>query len=153
MRDGDRRWRDEWAIRALACRYAQAFDENRGDLLASIFTPDGVLTAPNSSFRGTEALRGAPAIVASRYLRTFHAVLNQTVEFDGETAAVTTYGIARHLLPAEGVGYFCREMTLRYADDCVCVASAWLFSSRRLLLDWTQDYPVEPGPSALGRGV
>lgn len=140
-------------IRGIACRYAQAFDENRGDVLASIFTPDGVLEAPNGSFIGTEALHNAPAIVAARYLRTFHAVLNQTVQFDGESAAVTTYGIARHLLAAEGGGHFCREMTVRYADDCVRTEAGWLFSSRRLLLDWTHNYPVEPGPFALGRGV
>ena len=138
------RHRDEADIRRLACRYAQAFDSNDGDLLAAIFIPDGAIEAPNGRFVGSEALRGAPAIVASRYLRTFHAVLNQTIEIDGDRASALTYGIARHLLAADGGGFFCREMTLRYADDCVRTDAGWRLARRRLLLDWTHEYPVTP---------
>lgn len=138
------RWQDEAAIRRLACRYAQAFDTNDGELLAAIFTPDGSIEAPNGRFVGTEGLRGGPAMVAARYLKTFHTVLNQTIDFDGDRATATTYCIARHLLPADGGGHFCREMTIRYADECVRTDAGWLFARRRLLLDWTHEYPVEP---------
>lgn len=140
--------RDEADIRRLACRYAQAFDSNDGELLAAIFTADGAIEAPNGRFTGSEALRGAPAIVAGRYLRTFHAVLNQTVEIDGDRATALTYGIARHLLAADGGGFFCREMTLRYADDCLRTDAGWRLARRRLLLDWTHEYPVTPAPDA-----
>jgi hypothetical protein len=136
--------RDEADIRRLACRYAQAFDSADGDLLASLFTADGAIEAPGGRFVGSEALRGAPAIVAARYLRTFHAVLNQTMAIDGDRASVLTYGIARHLLAADDGGHFCREMTLRYADDCLRTAAGWRLQRRRLLLDWTQEYPVTP---------
>ncbi|MDO9490027.1 MAG: nuclear transport factor 2 family protein [Sphingomonadaceae bacterium] len=142
------RVRDGADIRRLACRYAQAFDENDGELLASLFTADGAIEAPNGRFVGSEALRGAPAIVAARYLKTFHAVLNQTVEIDGDRATALTYGIARHLLAADGDGFFCREMTLRYADDCLRTGAGWRLTRRRLLLDWTHEYPVTPAPDA-----
>lgn len=136
---------DEAALRRLAYLYAQAFDGNDGELLAAIFTPDGRIEAPNGRFEGEAALRGAPAIVAGRYLRTFHAVLNQLCEVAGDRAAAVTYGIARHLLPAPGGGFFCREMTLRYVDDCVRTADGWRFARRQLRLDWQHDYAVDPG--------
>lgn len=136
--------RDEADLRRLSCRYAQAFDTNDGDLLVSLFTADGAIEAPGGRFVGSEALRGAPAIVAARYLRTFHAVLNQNVAIAGDRASVITYGIARHLLAAGDGSHFCREMTLRYADDCVRTAAGWRLARRRLLLDWTHEYPVTP---------
>lgn len=135
---------DEAAIYRLSCHYAEAFDENDGDLLASLFTPDGTIEAPNGQFAGTEALRSAPAIVAARYLKTFHLVANQTVELAGDRANGTTYGVARHLLKDDRGASFCREMTLRYADAYVRNAGQWYFETRRLLLEWVHEYPVQP---------
>ena len=70
-------------------------------------------------------------------------MLNQTADIAGDRAAATTYCIARHLLAAGDGGFICREMTLRYDDSFVRTPGGWLFARRRLLLDWTHDYPVE----------
>lgn len=136
---------DEAAIARLSSAYARAFDDNNGPLLASLFTPDGAIEAPNGRFAGAEALLGAPAIVAGRYLKTFHAVFNQTIDLAGDEATGTTYGIARHLLRDANGGHFCREMTLRYVDRYARLVGGWRFARRRLLLDWTHEYPVHLG--------
>jgi hypothetical protein len=136
---------DEMAIRALAYRYAEAIDTNRGDLLAELFTADGAIEAPNGRFAGHEALRQLPVAMQQRYRKTFHAVLNQTTAIDGDQASATTYCIARHLLPAPAENALCYEMTLRYADRLMRDAQGWRFVHRLLMVDWTHVYQVNPG--------
>jgi uncharacterized protein (TIGR02246 family) len=133
---------DERALRRLAERYAQAVDQNDGDSFAKLFTADGVLDSPTGRHVGHDSIRRIPGMVRSRYLKTFHAVLNQLPTLSGDDVTAETYCIARHLL-ADAEGTRCYEMTLRYQDVFVRADGEWRFASRRLVVDWTQTYPVQ----------
>ena len=136
---------DEWAIRKLACQYAEAVDGGDGAALAALFTEDGALESPRGRLTGSAALAGVPAGVRERYRKTFHAVLNQVATVDGDRATAMTYGIARHLLDAPAGNSFCYEMTIRYADTLVRSPAGWRFQQRVLHVDWTHVYQINPG--------
>ena len=61
-----------------------------------------------------------------------------------QQASAETYCVANHLYEAEGVT---RKLDwgIRYRDRFVCEDGLWRISSRELLLDWSQDLPVQAG--------
>lgn len=135
------------ALRRLSERYAYAVDIGDGDMLAALFTPDGVVDAPRGRFEGIEQLRGIPAMVAKRYLKTFHAVLNQVLEPVEGGAEGETYCIARHYFRDPAGRYLCYEMTIRYQDRFARTADGWRLSRRELVIVGTHTYEAQEKPS------
>lgn len=130
---------NERSLRRLAEQYAYAVDHTDCDLMAKIFIDDGVLDSPAGRFEGRDAIKKVPEIVRSRYIQTFHAVLNQVSTIVGNDADAETYCIARHLLKGPANNTFCYEMTIRYQDKFVKTnGGVWLFNHRNLIVDWTQ---------------
>jgi hypothetical protein len=91
--------------------------------------------------KGTlEIERGIRAI--EQYEATQHCVHNQLVELRGDRASGETYCVARHLYTRAGVRRKL-DMGVRYQDEYVRRGGAWRIARRELVLDWTQDLPLE----------
>lgn len=133
----------EVALRRVSERYAYAVDTGDGDLLAQQFTADGAVIAPRGTFEGLAQLRGIPAMVASRYLKTFHAVLNQAVKPVEGGAEGETYCIARHYFRDPAGRYLCYEMTIRYQDRFVRTPDGWRLARRELVVVGTHTYEAQ----------
>jgi uncharacterized protein (TIGR02246 family) len=131
------------AVRQLAERYAVAVDRGDGALFAAQFTEDGVLVAPRGEFVGRERLATVPPMMKERYEGTFHAVLTQAVDFDGERADGETYCIARHFFHDRASQRLCYEMTIRYQDAFRLTGGRWLISRRELVTDAGRTFPVD----------
>jgi hypothetical protein len=129
------------ALYELVCRYAQAVDRRDWTQLEALFTPDASLKGPGFSMDGRAAIiAGMRAL--GQYSATQHHVHQQLVELDGPSAGAETYCVANHLYERDGVK---RKLDwgIRYQDRFVCEPDQWRFAQRILLLDWTQDLPVE----------
>jgi len=129
---------DEADFRRLAMTYARAVDRHDSDLFLTIFTPDAFIETPVSRWEGHARLKEIPARVAGLYQSTLHTVLNQTVAIQGDTAEGETYCIAYHLFRPEGETQRRYDMAIRYQDRFVRQDGRWLFSGRKLVVDWTQ---------------
>ncbi len=129
-------------FRDLAERYAFACDRRDADAFAGVFTTDGVLEAPRGRFTGHEELRGVIPMMEQLYRKTFHAVLGQQVDAEGDEARSETYCIARHYFEKNGEQR-CYEMTIRYQDRFRRDGPDWLFASRALIVDATHTFPVQ----------
>lgn len=131
------------ALRLVADRYAVAVDRGDAVLFAGQFTDDGVLVAPRGTFAGRDELATVPGMMKGLYRKTFHAVLTQVVEVDGDVAAGETYCIARHWYDAPDDQPFCYEMTVRYQDRFRREGGHWRLARRELVVDATHRFPLE----------
>lgn len=131
------------AIRRTADLYAVAVDRGDAELFADQFTPEGLLLAPRGRFETREALAGVPPMMKQLYERTFHAVLTQALNGDGDRAAGETYCVARHWFTDGSGQRSCFEMTIRYQDRFERRDGRWLIGKRELVVDATHTYPVD----------
>lgn len=131
------------AIRRTADLYAVAVDRGDAELFVTQFTPDGVLLAPRGRFETRDALAGVPPMMKQLYERTFHAVLTQALNGDGDRAAGETYCIARHWSTDSSGQRTCFEMTIRYQDRFERRDGRWLIATRGLVVDATHSYRVD----------
>lgn len=125
-------------------RYALAVDTRNPEMLAAIFTTDGVLGAQG----GAEILYAAPegwgqmiAAVEASFAQTLHNVFNQTFERDedGAVSGLTT-GIASHILPGDGGDLV--DFAMRYHDRYAEEDGNWKFRERRLEVVWVEERRV-----------
>lgn len=129
------------ALYELVCRYAQAVDQRDWAALARLFSPDAVLKGPGFSFDGVAAIvEGMHGL--GRFSLTQHHVHNHLAEVEEPEASAETYCVANHLYEAEGVT---RKLDwgIRYRDRFACRDGIWCITSRELLLDWSQDLPLQ----------
>jgi uncharacterized protein (TIGR02246 family) len=135
---------DEQALLHLANRYAQAVDRRDADALAALFTADGGIDRPGSSWRGHDQIRAIVVRLTTLYASTFHTVRNQAVTIDGDTAEGETYCVAMHMMPLDNGIQKRMDMGIRYQDRFVRENGAWLFAVRELIVDWveTTELPV-----------
>lgn len=131
------------ALRRVAERYAYAVDTGDGELLADQFTEAGVVVSPRGIFEGREQISGIPAMVAQRYLKTFHAVLNQMLKPVEGGADGETYCLARHYFRDPAGRYLCYEMTIRYRDSFARTSDGWRLSRRELVVVGTHTYEAQ----------
>lgn len=136
----------------LATAYARGVDGRDYELLRSIFTREARLAMvgrepgaePSMDVRGrknvVDAMRGI-----ERYPVTTHFVGRQHVEIDGQSASGETYCIAYHLHEADGqtLNYV---MSIRYQDRYAVEDGRWKFAERVLIVDWTDDRPLNQLP-------
>lgn len=135
------------ALRRVSERYAYAVDSGDGDLLAEQFVSDGVIVAPRGTFEGLEQIRGISAMLKQRYLKTFHAVLNQVVNPTEGGAEGETYCIARHYSRDPAGRYLCYEMTIRYLDRFARTSNGWRLARRELVVLGTHTYEAQETPN------
>ncbi|UGT43345.1 nuclear transport factor 2 family protein [Nocardia yamanashiensis] len=134
------------ALRELVERYAAYADRRRDTDLAGLFTEDGALVVEWGPEKPRTDVRGRANIAAAmrpldRYRATRHVVDNQLLTFDGDVVQGETYCTASHVYDTDD-GSRVFVMQIRYQDIFVRDGGDWLFRERRLLLDWTEDRPL-----------
>ncbi|KAL7909013.1 hypothetical protein GGI35DRAFT_493832 [Trichoderma velutinum] len=145
--------RDRIAIRKVIDRYAHCADRRLADEQMSLFTEDtnfvvylqGQGTEPSQVVRKRQDLRPVFEFLVG-YTHTTHFNGQSTIDIgpDGKTATGETYCIAYHLSEKNGqrqmyIASLRYEDTLTKGDD-----GTWLFSERKLYLDWSETRPSNP---------
>jgi hypothetical protein len=129
------------ALYELVCRYAQAVDQRDWAALSRLFTAEAKLMGPGFSFDGITAIvEGMNGL--GHYSRTQHHIHNHLAEVGDLEASAETYCVANHLYEAEGIN---RKLDwgIRYRDRFACIDGVWHITGRELLLDWSQDLPLQ----------
>lgn len=137
-------------IRALCCRYAQALDRRNLAQLRDLFTADAVLEGTSTTFTGIDEISKLVAMMGERYIATQHALHNQIVEIDGDTATAETYCTAQHVRKNAGGGTEIYVIGVRYRDRFRRVDGAWRFTRRTVIPDWEEIRPATATPSRHG---
>jgi hypothetical protein len=134
----DALFKDEWELRRLVLRYAQAMDRKQPEVLEQIFTDDAEIESLFRAQRGISEILGIPDMLKNMYASTMHTVHNHTVTVTGDTAEGETYCVAYHLKhPKEGK-HMRFDYGIKYQDKYRRVNGAWRFSKRYLHIEWTQ---------------
>jgi SnoaL-like protein len=143
----DQETRDRLALRRLVDGYAQAIDHRRPALLSELFWADcefivdhGMSGRPPLVYRGNNGLRTAFELV-ERYSGSMHAVAGQMVELAGATASGEVCGVAYEWY-SKGQESRMRTTGLRYLDVYQRKHQEWRFSSRRVIVQWVTDQPI-----------
>jgi len=137
------------AYRVMSEAFAHGADRGLGDVMAAVFTRDGILISPHGHANGREAIRAVPAMLAERFRATRHEVLNQTISSQEEEnlALGETYCNAYHLLPATSGGkQVVVVWRVRYQDQLRREYGTWYLAKREAVLDWIENIVAELPP-------
>jgi uncharacterized protein (TIGR02246 family) len=132
---------DRLALQELSARYARAVDRRDYAAFAALFAADGVLCGPGYAMKAHGEIEKGIRLI-EQYESTQHCVHQQLVEVRGDGATGETYCVARHVYTRDGVRRKL-DMGVRYQDEYRREHGAWRFVRRELVLDWTQDLPLE----------
>src|SRR6185503_10640419 len=137
---------DRLAIRELVEAYAHCADRRDAKGQMSLFTTDSHFVVymnakdptPSMDLHSREAL--APVFAdLNKYDATTHFVGQSTIlTLTGDRATGEAYCLAHHVTVAGGKRRL-MVASLRYLDTFVKVDKAWLFSERRLYVDWMEE--------------
>jgi hypothetical protein len=128
------RFAHEWALSKLPHLYAQAIDRRDRAALAELFTRDAVFVSNLEVVQPHAWIMALPESLQQRYFKTYHAVFNQTLTLDGETASGELYCIAHHMY-SEGDQVFSNDVRIRYQDRYrLGEDSRWRFTFRRVVV-------------------
>lgn len=120
---------DRLAIHDLIATYNRHLDDGRVDLLADLFTDDGVLTAMGKRAEGRPAIRamfGSPADPLPTRPTMSHQVSNTLAEIDGDLASAQSDLVVF----SRGDDGFRIMLVGRYHDMLRRTADGWRFSNR-----------------------
>jgi hypothetical protein len=136
---------DRLAIRELVEAYAYCADRRDAKGQMALFTPDTHFVVymnakdpkPSQELHSREAL--APVFAdLNQYAATMHFVGQSTIlTLTTDRATGQAYCLAHHLT-VEGSKRRLMIAALRYADTFSKEGGAWLFSERRLYVDWLE---------------
>lgn len=129
---------DEWALYKLAMLYSRAMDQNVPEIIDSIFTEDAVIETPSFTLRGRAEIRAMPPMIRQKYLSTTHAVHNQTVTITGDRAEGETGCVAYMMSQGPRGGEMMIQEGVRYQDKWVRQGGSWRFTSRRIVVDFSE---------------
>jgi SnoaL-like domain len=137
---------DRLAIRELVEAYAYCADQRDAAGQMALFTPDTHFVVymdaknptPSQELHSREAL--APVFAdLNKYQATMHFVGQSTIlSLSNNHATGLAYCLAHHLT-VEGSQRRLMIATLRYHDTFAKVDGAWLFTERRLYVDWIEE--------------
>jgi hypothetical protein len=137
---------DRLAIRELVGAYAHCADRRDAKGQMALFTQDTHFVVhmdakdpkPSQELNSRDAL--APVFAdLNRYAATMHFVGQSTVlSLSGDRATGEAYTLAHHLT-VDGGKRRLMIAALRYADAFAKTDGAWLFSERRLYVDWIEE--------------
>jgi ketosteroid isomerase-like protein len=140
---------DRLAIRELVEAYAHCADRRDAKGQMSLFTTDTHFVVymsakdptPSQELRTREAL--APVFAdLNKYDATTHFIGQSTIlTLTNERATGEAYCLAHHVT-VDGDKRRLMVASLRYLDTFVKIDGAWLFSERRLYVDWIDERPL-----------
>jgi ketosteroid isomerase-like protein len=139
---------DRVAIRELVDAYAHCADRGDCDGQMALFTEDtrfvvfmdAKASTPSQAITGRADLR--PVFENLRqYEATTHFNGQSTVALNGAAATGESYCLAHHVQVQDGRRSL-MVASIRYLDTFVRQAGRWLFSERRLMVDWLETRPL-----------
>lgn len=142
---------DRLAIRELIDAYAHCADRRDAEGQMALFTEDTRFLVfmeygsaePPRELHGRESL--APVFDAlNAYTVTMHFNGQSTIELDGDRATGESYCLAHHLTVGADGARTMMIASIRYLDQFVEQSGTWLFSERRLMVNWTETRPSTP---------
>ena len=129
---------DELAVRRTLYRFARAIDTRDWAAYRAVFTDEidldyssyrpgsvGRMRADEWVGRGVALFEGLDA--------TQHSLTNPLVDVDGDSAAITVYLVAEHVL---GDHWF--TIGGYYQDRLVRAGDGWLITGKKLVVTWTR---------------
>jgi hypothetical protein len=139
---------DRVAIRELIDAYAHCADRRDADGQMALFTADThfvVYMDARSSEPSMELHSRAELAPVfddlNRYVATTHFNGQSTVTISGAAATGESYCLAHHV-SLEGDEHTIMIASIRYEDTFTKSDETWLFSERRLYVDWTDTRPI-----------
>lgn len=142
---------DRLAIRELVDAYAHCADRRDAQGQMALFTEDTTFLVfmdygsdePTQTLRGRESL--APVFDnLNTYAVTMHFNGQSTIELNGDRANGESYCLAHHLSVADDGQRSMMTASIRYLDQFAKTDGRWLFSERRLMVNWTETRPSTP---------
>ena len=140
---------DRLAIRELVEAYAHCADRRDANGQMSLFTADTHFVVymnakdsmPSMELHSRDAL--APVFAdLNKYDATTHFVGQSTIfTLTDDRATGEAYCLAHHVTVDSGKRRL-MVASLRYDDTFVKIDGAWLFSERRLCVDWIDEHPL-----------
>jgi ketosteroid isomerase-like protein len=136
---------DRLSIRELIDAYAHCADRRDASGQMALFTEDMRFLVfmesrnpePSQEIRGRENL--APVFENLKtYDATTHFNGQSTIVLNGDEAAGETYCLAHHISVANGKRSLMLA-SIRYLDTFTKQGRRWLFSERRLMVDWIEN--------------
>lgn len=136
---------DQAAIRKLVDSYAYCADTRNAQGQMSLFTEDTrfeVYYDPKSDTPSQVIINREDLFPVFDNLNTYDTTMHfngqSTVTIANDHATGITYCMAHHLTKEEGVQKF-MVAAIRYYDQFVKQDKKWLFSERKLLVDWIEN--------------
>ena len=137
---------DRLAIRELVEAYAYCADRRDAEGQMALFTPDAHFvvymdaTDPTPSQELHSRAELAPVFAdLNQYQATMHFLGQSTItDLTADRGAGEAYCLAHHLTVRDG-GRRLMVAALRYSDKFAKVDGAWLFTERRLYVDWQEE--------------
>jgi len=137
---------DRLAIRELVEAYAHCADRRDAKGQMALFTEDThfVVFMNAKDPKPSQELHSRAALAPvfddlNKYAATMHFVGQSTVlSLTGDRATGEAYTLAHHLT-VDGAKRGLMIAALRYGDTFVKTDGAWLFSERKLYVDWTEE--------------
>lgn len=136
---------DRYAIRALVDNYAFCADTRNAQGQMALFTEDTkfeVYYDPKSATPSQIVSSRTDLFPVFDNLNTYNATMHfngqSSVVLDGDTATGIAYCMAHHLTIEDGKQKF-MVAAIRYHDRFVKQDGKWLFSERKLLVDWIEN--------------
>jgi ketosteroid isomerase-like protein len=140
---------DRLAIRQLIEAYAHCADRRDAKGQMALFTTDTHFVVymnakdpkPSQELHSREALAAVFAEL-NKYDATTHFIGQSTIfTLTPDRATGEVYCLAHHVT-VDGGKRRLMVASLRYLDTFVKIAGAWLFSERRLYVDWMEERPL-----------
>ena len=136
---------DRLAIKELVDAYAHYADRRQAHEQALCFTKDARLEVfhhepqpgvqPDATIVGRDSLEKAFSTL-KKYDLTFHFNGQATIKLNGDRATGEVYCMAHHIWSVKGKPTL-MIMAIRYYDNYVYLSGRWLFSRRKLIIDFT----------------
>jgi hypothetical protein len=139
---------DRLAIRELIDAYAHCADRRDAARQMALFTEntrflvfmDSRNPAPSQEISRRKDL--APVFDnLNRYETTTHFNGQSTIVLDGDRASGESYCLAHHVSVADGKRSL-MVASIRYLDSFTKTSGRWLFSERKLMVDWIETRPL-----------
>jgi hypothetical protein len=139
---------DRLAIRELIDAYAHCADRRDAEGQLALFTADThfvVYMGPRTTEPSMELHSQAELTPVfddlNRYVATTHFNGQSTVTISGAAATGESYCLAHHV-SVNGGERTIMIASIRYEDTFTKSDGTWLFSERRLYVDWTDTHPI-----------
>ena len=131
-------------ISQLVNAYAHFADRREPQKQAELFTTDAIVEVYQGeklvqTLKGRNELKEAFSGL-KQYEKTTHINGQSTFEINDSNASGETYCLAHHLWTEQEQRKL-MIMSIRYEDTFIKEQDKWLFSKRKLIIDWTDTKP------------